>query len=88
MAKATSPADLVIVPRDLRFGRGATVRRRWLSIAWYALGRPGMARKILGAWVAFLLPGFQPWKHDDRKLIALVESDYTYAVLPKVPLAA
>jgi hypothetical protein len=31
---------------------------------------PGMFRKILGAWLKFFLPGFHPWKHDDRKLIA------------------
>jgi predicted metal-dependent hydrolase len=57
------------------------------GILWYALGRPGMARKILGAWIAFFLPGFHPWKHDDRALIALAESDYAAAVLPRVAVA-
>jgi predicted metal-dependent hydrolase len=46
-----------------------------------------MARKILGAWIAFFLPGFHPWKHDDRALIALAESDYADAVLPRVAVA-
>jgi predicted metal-dependent hydrolase len=46
-----------------------------------------MLRKILGAWLAFFLPGFHPWKHDDRNLIRKTESDYAAAVLPE-PAAA
>ncbi|MBW4330385.1 metal-dependent hydrolase [Stakelama sp. CBK3Z-3] len=53
----------------------------------YAFVRPGMARKILGAWASFFLPGFHPWKHDDRQLIALVDSDYQDARLPRSPAA-
>ena len=29
-----------------------------------------MIRKILGAWADFFRPGFHPWNHDDRALIA------------------
>ncbi|WP_448503096.1 metal-dependent hydrolase [Sphingomonas sp.] len=47
----------------------------------YAFGRPGMARKVLGAWLSFFLPGFHPWNHDDRALIAKVDSDYEAARL-------
>lgn len=36
MAKATTPADLTITPRDLRFGRGTTMRRWWLNDDPYA----------------------------------------------------
>lgn len=61
---------------------GLTGPKVWARMAWYAFGNPGMARKILGAWVAFFLPGFHPWNHDDRKLIGLAESDYAAAVLP------
>ena len=43
---------------------------------------PGMLRKILGAWLAFFLPGFHPWNHDDRALIAKAESEYEAARLP------
>jgi predicted metal-dependent hydrolase len=28
-----------------------------------------MFRKIAGAWVSFFLPGFHPWKVDDRHLL-------------------
>jgi predicted metal-dependent hydrolase len=62
---------------------GLTGPKVWARVAWYAFGNPGMARKILGAWVAFFLPGFHPWKHDDRELIGLAESDYAAAVLPR-----
>jgi len=55
----------------------------WAKLAWYVFGTPGMGRKVMGAWFSFFLPGFHPWNHDDRKLIALAESDYEAAVLPR-----
>ncbi|MEG3088619.1 metal-dependent hydrolase [Sphingomonas sp. PB4P5] len=67
---------------------GLTGPKVWARMAWYAFGNPGMARKILGAWIAFFLPGFHPWNHDDRQLIALAESDYAAAVLPREPKRA
>ena len=39
-------------------------------------------RRLIPAWSAFFLPGFHPWNHDDRKLIALADSDYADAVMP------
>ena len=45
----------------------------------FAFVRPGMLRKILGAWFSFFLPGFHPWKHDDRALIAKAEAELGYA---------
>lgn len=47
----------------------------------YAFGRPGMARKVLGAWASFFLPGFHPWNHDDRALIGRVDSEFEAARL-------
>jgi uncharacterized protein (DUF486 family) len=47
---------------------------KWNHIVSFAL--------ILGAWLAFFLPRFHPWKHDDRNLIAMAESDYEAARLP------
>jgi len=52
---------------------GITGARAWARMLWFAWVRPGMLRKILGAWFAFFLPGFHPWKHDDRHLIAAAE---------------
>ena len=61
--------------------------RVWARLAWYVFGNPGMGRKIAGVWAAYFLPGFHPWKHDDRALIALAERDYEAAVLPKAAVA-
>ncbi len=49
---------------------GKAVRR----MIWFAWIRPGMMRKILGAWLAFFMPRFHPWNHDDRALIAGAEA--------------
>jgi predicted metal-dependent hydrolase len=52
---------------------GITGARAWARMLWFTWVRPGMLRKILGAWLAFFLPGFHPWNHDDRALIATAE---------------
>jgi len=52
---------------------GITGPKAWARMFWFAWVRPGMLRKILGAWLAFFLPGFHPWNHDDRALIAKAE---------------
>jgi len=61
---------------------GITGVRAWSRMLWFAWVRPGMLRKILGAWLAFFLPRFHPWNHDDRGLIAKAESDYAAARMP------
>ena len=53
---------------------------------WFAWIRPGMMRKILGAWLAFFLPRFHPWNHDDRALIAKAEGEL--GAIPAPVLAA
>jgi predicted metal-dependent hydrolase len=47
--------------------------RAWARLFWQGFVRPGMMRKILGAWLRFFLPGFHPWNQDDRALIAAAE---------------
>jgi predicted metal-dependent hydrolase len=59
---------LVLLRQD-----GISGPRAWARLFWFAFGRPGMMRKIFGSWFAFFLPGFHPWKHDDRALIADAE---------------
>ena len=49
---------------------GLTGPRVWVAVAWFALARPGMMRRIAGAWAGFFRPGFHPWNHDDRALLA------------------
>ncbi len=54
-----------------------------LKILWFMLASPGMLTRILPSWLAYFMPGFHPWNHDDRHLIKLVESDYQDARLPE-----
>ena len=49
---------------------GVTGVRAWRLLLAYLWLRPGMFRKIAGAWLGFFLPGFHPWKVDDRHLLA------------------
>jgi len=48
---------------------GVTGFHAWRLLLTYLWIRPGMFRKIAGAWVKFFLPGFHPWNEDDRVLI-------------------
>ncbi|HWC56378.1 MAG TPA: metal-dependent hydrolase [Sphingomicrobium sp.] len=49
---------------------GVTGFPAWWLLLTYLWVRPGMFRKIAGAWTKFFLPGFHPWNEDDRALIA------------------
>ncbi|MGE5563471.1 MAG: metal-dependent hydrolase [Bacillota bacterium] len=48
---------------------GVTGPRAWRLLFTYLWVRPGMFRKIAGAWLSFFLPGFHPWNVDDRHLL-------------------
>jgi len=58
---------------DLLAQDGITGPKAWARLFWFAYVRPGMLRKILGAWASFFMPSFHPWNHDDRALIADAE---------------
>ena len=49
---------------------GVTGLRAWRMLLWHLWVRPGMFRKIAGAWLKFFIPGFHPWNEDDRHLLA------------------
>ena len=53
---------------------GVTGLRAWSLLLWYLWVRPGMFRKIAGAWLKFFLPGFHPWNEDDRYLLRAYEA--------------
>ena len=56
---------------------------KWRAKIWsYLLVRPGFLRRIAPQWLAFFMPGFHPWNHDDRSLIAKHEGDFADALLP------
>ncbi|HEY7959790.1 MAG TPA: metal-dependent hydrolase [Sphingomicrobium sp.] len=48
---------------------GVTGLRAWAALLSYLWVRPGMFRKIFGAWAKFFMPGFHPWNVDDRCLL-------------------
>jgi predicted metal-dependent hydrolase len=53
---------------------GVTGLRAWTLLLRYLWVRPGMFRKIAGAWLKFFLPGFHPWNEDDRHLLSAYEA--------------
>ena len=57
---------------------GLTGVRAFAGLMHYTLVKPGMLRKIAGAWLQYFMPGFHPWNEDDRRLIAQYEATYPY----------
>jgi predicted metal-dependent hydrolase len=55
---------------DLMRQDGVSGLRAWGMLLSYLWVRPGVFRKIAGAWFKFFLPGFHPWNEDDRHLLA------------------
>lgn len=53
---------------------GITGWRAKTRLLGYLLVRPGVLRAIAPAWLAYFLPGFHPWRVDDRALIAQAEA--------------
>jgi uncharacterized protein len=45
----------------------------WARLAWFLLGNPGVLRRVFIPWLAYFMPGFHPWNHDDRQLISEFE---------------
>ena len=64
---------------DLLRQDGVTGIRAWGGLLHYALVRPGILRRVARPWFGYFLPGFHPWKVDDRHLIGRAESDYADA---------
>ena len=54
---------------DLMRQDGVAGLEAWRRLLWHQWVRPGMFRKIAGAWIKFFLPGFHPWNEDDRRLL-------------------
>jgi hypothetical protein len=62
---------------------GVTGLDAWSRLLWYLWVRPGMFRKIAGAWLKFFLPGFHPWNEDDRYLLRAYDISVRDAPQPK-----
>jgi len=48
-------------------------------LARYLLVSPGILRRVFPHWCAYFLPGFHPWKLDDRALIARYDAQRGHA---------
>ncbi|MES2032774.1 MAG: metal-dependent hydrolase [Pseudomonadota bacterium] len=59
--------------RDLYRQDGLNSLATWLKTAGYLLFRPGIVGKVFGYYFAYYRPGFHPWDHDDRALLARAE---------------
>lgn len=59
---------------------GITGWRAQLRLWWYLLATPGVLRQVVLPWLAYFRPGFHPWDHDDRALIAAHEAGLTPAM--------
>ncbi|MXO58332.1 metal-dependent hydrolase [Altererythrobacter salegens] len=68
---------------DMMAQDGITGWKARAKLTWYLVGKPGVLRRILPAWIAYFLPGFHPWNRDDRALIVRYESDFADAVMPE-----
>jgi hypothetical protein len=53
---------------------GVAGLRAWAMLISYLWLRPGMFRRIGGAWLSFFLPRFHPWNVDDRALLRAYEA--------------
>ena len=71
--------DRTIGALDLLRQDGITGPKAWVKLFWVAFGRPGMFRKVFAAWASYFMPGFHPWNHDDRALIADAERQLAVA---------
>ncbi len=49
---------------------GVTGWRAKAHLAHYLIVKPGILRSIFPSWLGYFRPGFHPWDHDDRHLIA------------------
>lgn len=62
---------------DLLAQDGITGWRAKARLLGYLTWKPGVLRRIVPAWLSYFRPGFHPWDHDDRALIAAAEAQLT-----------
>lgn len=67
---------------------GIVGARAWSGLLRYALAQPGVLRKVARPWIGYFLPGFHPWRQDDRALIALADSPYADARMARATAIA
>jgi len=53
---------------------GLNTPRTWWRTAKYLLAKPGVLRRCFRPYLQYYRPGFHPWDHDDRALLAQTEA--------------
>lgn len=65
---------------DLFQQDGAARPASWMKLFRFLVVSPGLLRRIAKDYFGYYQPGFHPWDHDDRGLLAEVERDLGFAV--------
>jgi uncharacterized protein len=50
----------------------------WLRLIGFLFVHPAPITRISGQWLKWFLPGFHPWKHDNRDLMEAASRDYDF----------
>jgi len=48
----------------------------WLRLLGFLFVSPGPITRITGQWLSWFVPGYHPWKHDNRKLVEATRQRY------------
>jgi uncharacterized protein len=64
---------------DLFAADGIDRPRTWMRAWLFLWVRPGLLRQVLGEYLSYFLPGFHPWRRDDRALAAAAARDLAAA---------
>lgn len=59
---------------DLYRADGIKGPRIWWRTIAYLFGKHGILRRIFPAWLTYFKPGFHPWQHDDRDVLARAQA--------------
>jgi len=51
--------------------------RGWRRLLGFMFVSPAPFRRVLPAWLAWFKPGFHPWQHDNRSLLAELRREYS-----------
>jgi predicted metal-dependent hydrolase len=55
----------------------------WIKAACYLFIYPGILTRMFPSWLSFFLPGFHPWRHDDRALLRKTEAELGLVPTPR-----
>ena len=63
--------------------------RGWLRLLTFLFVSPAPITRMTGQWLSWFVPGYHPWKHDNRKLVEATRKRYDELVkTPSVSAAA